>query len=423
MTPGAISAKMLTFAFQLKKQFNMIKKNLLLAFVMLATLCVLPAFAQEEEQAEGYTFTVVKENPSTTPKNQYKSGTCWSFASLGLVESELLRMGKDTFDLSEMFVVRHSYDEKARRFVRMHGNMNFGAGGGFSDWLFVWKEYGIVPESVYHGLEIGEDNHMHGEMDAVLTAYVKAIVKNPNKKLSPVWLKGYNGILDAYLGDSPVVFEYNGKVYTPRSFADELGINPDDYYEITSFTHHPFYSEFILEIPDNWLYSKVYNVPLDEMIEIIDYAIEGGYTVAWASDVSDKGFSWTKGVAIIPEADLEDMGGTERERWEKLTDAEKQKQLYSFDGPGTEKTITQELRQQAFDNYETTDDHGMQITGIANDQEGNKYYIVKNSWGLTGNDYKGFFYASGPFVRLKTTSLMVHKDAIPEYIREKLGIE
>lgn len=389
----------------------------LLAFVM-----AMPASAQEEEE-KGYEFTVVKDNPSTTPKNQYKSGTCWSFSSLGLVESELLRMGKGEYDLSEMFIVRNAYDEKAKRYVRMHGTLNFGGGGGFSDWVFVWKNYGIVPEGAYDGLTIGNDKHVHGEMDAVLQAYVDAVTKNKNRELSPAWIKGYNGVLDAYLGDYPKTFEYDGKEYTPRSFADELGINPNDYVEITSFTHHPFYTQFILEIPDNWLYSIVYNVPLDEMIEIMDHAIEEGYTMAWGSDVSDKGFSWTNGVAIIPEADLEDMSGTEREKWEKLTDREKQKQLYDFDEPGDEKEITQEMRQKDFDNWQTTDDHGMQITGIAEDQEGNKYYIVKNSWGLTGNDYEGFFYASEPFVKLKTTSIMLHKDAVPKAIREKLGIE
>jgi bleomycin hydrolase len=304
----------------------------------------------------------------------------------------------------------------------MHGKLNFGGGGGFSDWIFVWENYGIVPEEAYDGLEIGEEKHMHGEMDVVLNSYVEAIVKNRNRKLSPVWIEGYNGVLDAYLGDYPEKFEHDGKEYTPRSFADELGLDPADYVEITSFTHHPFYEEFILEIPDNWLYSTVFNVPLDEMIEILDHAIDEGYTVAWGSDVSDKGFSWKNGVAIIPEADLEDMTGTEREKWEELSESEKQKQLYSFDGPGEEKEITQEMRQEAFDNYQTTDDHGMLITGIAEDQEGNKYYMVKNSWGLTGNDYEGFFYASVPFVKLKTTSIMLHRDAVPDNIREKLGI-
>lgn len=404
----------------------MMKKQILIIILLLAYFAVVPVFSQEDKETEieteAYTFTVVKENPASTPKNQYRSSTCWSFSSLGLIESELLRMGKDTFDLSEMFVVRNSYDEKAKRYVRMHGNLNFSGGGGFSDWIFVWKEYGMVPESVYNGKVIGEDKHIHSEMDAVLNAYVKAIVKNPNKKLTPVWIKGYNGILDAYLGDYPESFEYETKEYSPKSFADELGINPDDYVEISSFTHHSFYEQFILEIPDNWLYSIVYNVPLDEMIEIMDHAIDKGYTMAWGSDVSDKGFSWTNGVAIIPEADIEDMTGTEREKWEKLTQKEKQSQLYSFEGPGTEKEITQEMRQEAFDNFSTTDDHGMLITGIAEDQEGNKYYIVKNSWGITGNDYKGYFYASEPFIRLKTTSIMLHKDAIPKHIRKKLGI-
>ena len=380
--------------------------------------------AQEEETKEtkGYEFTIKIVNDETPVKNQYKSGTCWSFSSLAFIESELLRMGKGEYDLSEMFVVRKTYAEKAERYVRFHGAFNFSGGGAFHDVMHVIKEYGMVPEEVYNGKVIGEDNHIHGELDAVTKGYMDAVIKNKNKKLTPVWQQGLEGILDAYLGKCPENFTYNGKSYTPRSFADELGINTDDYVEISSYTHHPFYEKFILEVPDNWMLDEIYNVPLDEMMKIIDYALENGYTIGWGSDVSEKGFSWKKGVAIVPDEELTDLSGTEKERWEKLTKDEKEKALYSFDGPVKEKTITQEMRQHEFDNYSTTDDHGMQITGIAEDQEGNKFYRVKNSWGTTDHIYDGYFYASEAFVRLKTIDLMVNKNAVPKGIRKKLGL-
>lgn len=378
--------------------------------------------AQEEEEKEGYEFTVVKEIPVTSVKNQYRSGTCWSFSSISFFEAELLRMGKGEYDLSEMFVVWNTYFDKAQRYVRWHGNLNFGAGGAFHDVAEVMRNAGIVPESVYSGKVIGKENHVHGEMDAALKGYMDAILKNRNKELSPAWVKGLAGILDAYLGEYPDNFIYEGKEYTPKSFAESLGLNMDDYVEIGSYTHHPFYEKFILEVPDNWMFDKIYNVPLEEMMEVIDHALENGYTVAWGSDVSEKGFSWKNGVAIVPEADLEDMTGTERERWEALSTKEKQEMLYKFDKPGKEKKITQEMRQEAFNNYTSTDDHGMHITGIAKDQEGNEYYIVKNSWGTTGNDYEGYFYASKPFVAYKTIDVMVHKDAVPDNIKGKLGL-
>ena len=396
---------------------------LLLAFVLGST----SIFAQDdtedkEKEKEGYQFTIINEVAATPVKNQYKSGTCWSFSGLGLLEAELLRMGKDTFDLSDMFISRNAYEEKAKKYVRFHGKINFSGGGGFSDVIMVSEDYGIVPEEIYDGKVIGEENHIHGEMDAILRAYIDAVIKNKNKKLTPVWFEGFSGTLDVYLGEYPGKFTYNGVEYTPKSFAEMLGLNLDDYVELTSYTHHPFYEEFVLEIPDNWMYAPVYNLPLDELIEVFDYAIDNGYTIAWGADVSEKGFSWKNGVAIVPEADLEDMTGTEREKWEKLTTKKKEEMLYSFDEPGKEKEITQEMRQKAFDDYETTDDHGMLITGFAEDQNGNKYYLVKNSWGTTGNDYEGYFYASEPFVRYKTMSAMVNKNAIPKHIRKKLGL-
>lgn len=376
---------------------------------------------EEKEEKEGFRFTNQISLPATPVENQYKSSTCWSFSSTSFMESELLRLGKGEYDLSEMFVVWNSYLAKGQGYVRWQGNVNFAAGGAFHDLTETWTSVGMVPEQAYPGLVIGEENHIHNEMDAVLRGYMDAVIKNSNRKLTPVWLDGLKGILNAYLGNYPQKFIYDGKEYTPRSFADMLDLDMNDYVEIGSYTHHPFYEQFIIELPDNWRHDEIYNVPLDEMMQIIDYALENGYTVAWGADISEKGFSWKNGVAIVPEVKLEDLSGTEREKWEKLSPQEKEKQLYSFDKPMKEKVITQEIRQTAFDNYETTDDHGMHITGTAIDQNGGKYYLVKNSWGTTGNEYKGYFYASGAFVAYKTIDIMVHKDAIPKDISKKLG--
>ncbi|MDP4281047.1 MAG: C1 family peptidase [Bacteroidota bacterium] len=377
---------------------------------------------QPKKSDSGYVFTMVKQVGASPVKNQYRSGTCWSFSAISFLESELLRMGKDTFDLSEMFCVRHAYSDKATMYIRFQGKHNFGGGGEFHDVLNIYKNYGMVPEEAYSGKVIGETNHVHGEMDAVLAADVNAVLKNDNKKLTPVWHQGFDGLLDAYLGKLPEKFTYKGKEYTPRSFADMLGINPDDYVEITSFTHHPYYSKFILEIPDNWAMEETYNLPLDDMMEVIQNAIMNGYSVAWGGDVSEKGFSWKNGVAVVPDRNIPELAGLERAKWEKMSDNEKDKELYKFNRPVPEKKITPEMRQLEFDNFTTTDDHGMHITGLAKDQNGNKYFLVKNSWGLDGSPYKGYFYASDAYVRLKTTDIMVNKNAIPKEIRKKLGL-
>ena len=404
--------------------------KIFMAFLLLAFMFNISVQAQDgknekdkkDEKIEAYVFTTIGEVPSTPVKNQYRSGTCWSFSGLGLIESDLLREGKDPVDLSEMFVVRNCYSDKAKKYVRFHGNLNFAGGGGFSDVIYVLDSYGIVPEEVYDGKEIGEENHVHGEMDIILKTYTDAVIKNKNKKISPVWHNGFNGILDAYLGEYPETFTYEGIEYTPKSYAESLGINPDDYVELTSYTHHPFYEAFIMEIPDNWMYNETYNLPIDELMEVFNNAIEEGYPIAWGADVSEKGFSWKNGVAIVPEEDLTDLQGTEKEKWEKLTAKEKKKSLYSFEKPVKEKEITQEMRQEAFDNYQTTDDHGMVITGMAEDQNRNLYYIVKNSWGTDNHIYDGYFYASEPFVKYKTMNIMVNKNAIPKKIRKKLGV-
>lgn len=399
------------------------KLSYFLAFIISVSFSLQITQAQEgEKEDKGYQFTMIKEIPATPVKNQYRSGTCWSFSSLAFVESELMRMGKGEYDLSEMFVVRHTYEEKAQKYVRFHGDFSFSGGGAFHDALHVIKAYGIVPEEVYDGKTIGEENHIHGELDALTKAYVETVVKNKNKKLSPVWFKGYQGILDAYLGEYPATFTYQDQEYTPKSFAESLGLMVEDYIEIGSYTHHPFYEQFVLEVPDNWMLDEIHNIPMSEMMEVIDYALENGYTVGWGSDVSEKGFSWKNGVAIVPDEDLDDLSGTEKEKWEKLTDKEKKKALYSFDEPVKEKNITQEMRQEEFDNYQTTDDHGMQITGIAEDQDGNRFYKIKNSWGTSGHLYDGYFFASKSFVELKTIDIVIHKDGIPKNILKKMGL-
>jgi bleomycin hydrolase len=379
--------------------------------------------SDKKKENEGYVFEEKIELPATPVKDQYRTGTCWSFSAISFLESEMIRMGKPEVDLSEMFVVWHTYSEKAKKHIRVHGNLNFAAGGAFHDVTNMIRQFGIVPESVYSGLEYGEEKHVHGEMDRVLKQHVDAVVENKNRKLSTAWHHSVEETLNAYLGELPQKFEYEGKQYTPQSFASEyVGLNMDDYVEITSYTHHPFYSQFILEVPDNWSWDQVYNVPLEELNEIIDYSLENGYTVAWASDVSEKGFATSnKGVAVLPVAPSEDMDDAEIARWESLPEKEKEKELYQLSQPVPELDVTQEMRQVAFDNYQTTDDHGMHIIGTATDQDGDTFYKVKNSWG-DYNKYNGYFYASKPYVTYKTMCIMVHKDGIPQSIREKLEL-
>jgi len=379
--------------------------------------------ASSDTAKEGYTF---KDNiilPVTPVKDQYRSGTCWAFSGLGFLESEMLRLGKPEVDLSEMFVVNLAYSEKALKHVRLHGNLNFSAGGAFHDVINVVKKHGIVPEEAYRGLNYGEEKHVHGELDKVLLQQVNAVVENNNKKLTTTWHDAFEGTLTAYLGELPQKFTYKGKEYSPLTFSTQyIGLNLDNYVEITSYTHHPFYTKFILEIPDNWSWDEMYNVPLNELDQIIDYSLEKGFTIAWAADVSEKGFATSnKGVAVLPDTKVKEMANAEITRWETLTEKQKEEQIYKLERPVKEIAVTQEMRQTAFDNYLTTDDHGMQIFGKATDQSGNVFYKVKNSWGEY-NKFKGFFYASKPYVHHKTMCIMVHKDGIPAEIRKKLKL-
>ena len=319
-----------------------------------------------------------------------------------------------------MFVVSKSYSDKTDKYIRTGGKINMAPGSSFGDALYIWKHYGIVPDEIMDGLEYGEESHVHNEMDAVLSGYVKALERNPNGKLSTAWKRGIKGILDSYLGSVPEKFVYNGKEYTPKSFAASLEINPDDYISLTSYTHHPFYSSFALEIPDNWRWDLSYNIPLDELVRIVKNSVENGYSVLWASDVSEKGFT-RKGVAIVPETDTKNMSGSDQERWLGLSKNEIEAKIYSLDNVVKERVITQELRQTGYDNLQTTDDHGMHIFGIAKESNGETFFMVKNSWGETG-EYKGIWYVSEPFLRYKTMNIVVHKNSIPADILKKLNL-
>lgn len=378
--------------------------------------------SKKEGQPQGYVFTTVKEAPITSIKNQSRSSTCWCFSAISFLESEAIKKGApQDIDLAEMFVVGHAYVDRGEKFVRLNGQLNYSPGSSFGDVIAVMDTYGLVPQSVYPGIRYGEANPVHGELDAGTKGYVTAIAKNPNRKFSPVWKEGLKGIVEAYLGELPEKFTVNGKEYTPKSYVASLNLDPADYVTVTSFTHHPFYTQFALEVPDNWRGDMNYNVPLDEMIQIIDNALENGYTVAWAADVSEKGFS-RQGIAIVADTEANERNGSDQDRWLGVSKEDKDAMINGLAAPGVEKNITQEMRQKDFDAQLTTDDHGMHIFGIAKDQNGTKYYMVKNSWGETG-PYKGIWYVSEPYVRYKTTNIMVNKNVIPQQIKDKMGIK
>lgn len=400
-------------------------KKLLSAVMMAVTglsVCAQEPVEEKNDSTGGFVFTDVKVVKTTPVKDQNKSGTCWCFASTSFFEDEIMRKGGPELDLSEMYTVRQCYLDKADNYVRMNGATNFAAGGSVMDVPYVWKRYGAVPEEVYSGLAYGEEKHVHGELDAVLKAYLDAVRRNPNKRISTAWRKGYEAILDAYLGAVPETFTVDGVTYTPQSYAASLPIDVDDYVGITSFTHHPYYEPFVLEVADNWLWGKYYNVPMEEMKAIVDASIENGYPVVWAADVSEGGFNWNKGYAVMPKpTNAADLEGTELARWVKLSDKERSKKQFEIDGPVDEIAVTQELRQEGFDRQETTDDHGMEIVGIATDQNGNRYYKVKNSWD-TNQVYDGFFYVSEPYFLAKTIDVYVNKAVLPKDIKKKLGL-
>ncbi len=390
----------------------------------LAALAILNASAQRPAapvKPADYQFTVVKENPITSIKNQYRSGTCWCFSTLSFLESEAIKAKgiKDPAlypDFSEMFVVRKAYADRAQKFVRLNGKLNFAAGSDFGDVLDVAKAYGLVDQKAYSGLQYGYDLPVQGELDAVLKGYVDAVVKNPNRKLTPVWAKGLDGILDAYMGQVPETFTVNGATYTPESYRDAQGLNLDDYISFTSFTHHPFYTTFAIEVEDNWRWTPSWNVPLDEFMAIIDNAINNGYTVAWGGDVSEAGFT-RNGLAILVDTEAKATSGSDQERWVGKAD-EKPAEKAAV----KEIEVNQENRQLWFDEKTSTDDHGMHLYGIAKDQNGNKFYLIKNSWGESG-EYKGIWYMSEQFCKGKALNILVNKKAVPKEILKKLGLK
>ncbi len=374
----------------------------------------------------GFVFTTVDSVGITPVKDQHRSGTCWAFSTIGFFESEVMRKNEGKIvDLSEMFVVNKTMMDRAEYVMRMYGDVAFAAGGSAYDVLYCMRNYGFVPQEIMPGIQYGTTEAdtlpVHAELDAIANGYIKALTHNAKiKRLTPVWKKGLQAVYDTYLGACPTTFTYEGKEYTPRTYVQSLGLDADDYVSITSYTHHPFYTRFALEVPDNWRMDQMYNVPLEDLMAIIDNAIANGYTMAWGADVSEVGFT-RKGIGVMPDADKgADLTGSDMAKWVGYTADKRKEELTKK--PLPEMTITQELRQRAYDNWETTDDHGMQIFGTAKDQNGKLYYMVKNSWGTQRSDYKGIWYISRAFMEYKTNDILVHKNAIPMAIRHKLGI-
>lgn len=391
-----------------------------------AAVCALPSFAQKGTPSDSLVFTTVKENAVTSIKNQNNSGTCWSYSALAFLESEVLKKdpSKTDIDLCESFLVSKTYTDRADRNVRTHGDASFSQGGSFYDAIFCMERYGLIPEGImpYPITPYGDSLFNFTNFFPPMEAYVKAISGSNSKKLNPIWKKDVQGMLDNYFGKCPTEFEYKGKKYTPQSFVkDYLKLDPNDYVSLTSYTHEPFYSSFILEIQDNWRWASSYNLPLDEFMRVMEESVKNGWTFAWGSDVSEDGFSRRTGknkcVATVPDTKSTAGVGSDQSRW---TGEKAGANIAQSDAAG-EKVITQELRQEGYDNWTTTDDHGMQIYGIAKDQNGKEYFMMKNSWGEYG-PYKGFWYVSKPYVAYKTMNIVINKNAIPKDIRKKLGI-
>jgi bleomycin hydrolase len=356
-----------------------------------------------------FTFTQIIGLANSSVKNQASSGTCWSYSTNSFLESEMVKAGRTPVELSPLFSARNIYNDKAETYIKMQGNSSLGDGGECHDVINMYAKYGAMPQSLYTGLHYGFSKNKFAEMQAIMKAMLDVYVKNPNGKLSPNWKEAYNAVLDSYLGKVPATFEWEGKQYTPKTFAKEVvGLNPDNYVELLCYADKSYYQKTMMMVSDNWAMQEAYNVKMNDITDIIDNALKNGYTVAWAADVSEKSFSWKNGVAYVPEKDYDDM-----------SDEEKKKM---FDGPQPERAITPELRQEGINNYTTTDDHGMHIVGLAKDQKGREYYIVKNSWGTT-NDYKGYLYVTKAYVQYKTTAFLLNKNGIQQELRTKMNIK
>ena len=397
------------------------KKNLFIA--LLTVLFASGLQAQEENPNKKPVFTTIKELPITSVKNQNRSGTCWAYSTLSFFESEILKKTGKTYDLAEMFICNKDYMERADVTVRMHGDCDFSQGGSAGDVLLIIKNHGIIPEEAMArpGTMIGDTLANFNEFFSVMTPYVKAIATSKSKTITPQWKSGLQGILDAYLGKTPETFTYEGVTYTPQSFAQSLGLDWNDYVSITSYTHHPFYTSFAVEVQDNWRWDHSYNVPMDEMMRIIDNALENNYTVAWGGDVSDEGFT-RKGLGVLYNTKTADgLSGSDQAKWLNMKPTERAHLIDSLGITAPEIVPTQEQRQKDFDSWELTDDHGMHIYGLAKDQNGREYYMVKNSWGEAG-EYKGIWYMTKAFIAARTMDFLINKNAIPKDIRKKLGI-
>ncbi len=397
------------------------KKIFMMALMTLVVTGVNATEKETKQKSNQPIFTVVKQNKITSIKDQNRSGTCWAYATLSFLESEILKKTGKTYNLSEMFVAHKTYEDRAEKAVRMHGDVSFSQGGSCYDPIYCWQHYGMVPENAMAlpGSMTGDSLANFSEFFNVLTPYVETIAKSKQKKLSPAWKNGLMGILDAYLGKTPKTFTYEGKTYTPKSFAASLGLNMDDYITFTSYTHHPFWTQFVVEVQDNWRWPLSWNVPIEDLCKIIDNAIYNGYTVAWGGDVSEDGFT-RNGLGIAYDLKkTRDLSGTDADRWVKMSHSLQRAKADSLGVNAPEVVPTQKMRQEAYDNWETTDDHGMHIFGIAKDQNGKEYYMVKNSWGESGK-YKGIWYMTKAFVAYKTMDFMVNKNAVPKDIRKKL---
>lgn len=391
-------------------------------FTLAGLLLCTSAISAQDAEKSGYQFTDVTRINVTPVKNQASTGTCWCFATTSFMEAELLRMGRGEYDLSEMFIVRQKYMNQLQDNYIRRGRGTLGQGSLTTAFKDAFNEVGIVPEEVYDGINYDSDRHNHRELNQYLQAIAGVAIKNKHR--SPEYDKLIQSLFDTYLGELPSTFTYKGKEYTPKSFAQSLGLNMDDYIEITSFTHHPYYQLCAPEVPDNWERKMMYNVPLDEMIEVMNYALNNGYTVCWDGDVSEKGFSHKNGVAINPEVKkLEDMSGTDRARFEKMDEKARLEEAYKFAAPCPEVNVTPEIRQAGYESFVTTDDHLMHITGIVKDQNGTNYYITKNSWGTERNTFGGYLNMSESYVRAKTIYVLIHKDGIPKDMKKKLGIK